>query len=1059
VRNYGAVVGARQTGKTSLLLKLRHDLQAKYGFVFVDLMMLHGVDVAQCYRRLSKEIMEQLEDMLDSEGLEAATTGADFHDFLEEVARRSRPPRLAIILDEVGALPRETAQSLANTVRSVFSQRHIMQPLDKFVFIFSGATDILEWSSGETSPLRNVTENLYVPDLNPDETAELITTGLEEQGLTVDLAVSARVYDWTHGHPYLSQRLGALMLEMVEEGHSLAVELVDKAVERLETGDVNLQHLISSLQADSGDQAKVGEILQPGSHVHFSRNDPILLRLEVGGVIRSEKGRCVIRNRIYEDCLQPLFYSQEGQVISHVSTPPLPTPEPLEDLVQACVAGECVLYVGAGLSAQAGFPTWRPLVQDLLEWAIKNEFIEQSFGDSLHRAVKEGEIDPVADSIVSALERQEKLLQEHLREIFLKPSSLPESHRVLKEIGFSAVLTTNFDRLLERTYEDMGDRIYTPKDTEPLLEALSKREFFILKLYGTLERPETVLVAPAQYEDAIAGNRPFSQFMESLFFSRTILFVGASLEGIEDYLEGIQFRGAQRQHYALVAVAGSAWQAKENLLLRRYGIQVLPYMLSNDHPEVLEFLQKLAQKVRVETERTKEKEAPVGYIRRIRHPSRLKRVRLENIGPFDHLELELDPHWNILLGDNGVGKSTIIKAITVGICGKDAQLYADRLIKTGRTSGKVILETTDRKEYMTELFQTDREAEVKSTPGRPLEAEGWLALGFPPLRSMSWQRPRGPQLEGGQRRPTPDDLLPLVEGTPDPRLDELKQWIINLDYRSKDERSKKGGDDRYEKLIQEFFRIADRLTGDVTVQFKEVDLRTRQVKVITDDGEVPIEAVSQGTASLVGWIGVLMQRLYEIYDREERPTDQYALVLIDEIDAHMHPQWQQSLVPHLTDLFPNLQFVATTHSPLIVGGMPTEQVFRFARDEDGRVIQLEIEPDMTMGRADQVLTGSLFGLETTLDRITQKEIEKYRRLLGKRSRTPEEEEEFQWLQRMLEFRIPVPQETPAERRAQELLHALLLEQVGDKYPETQQEVLKKAEQLFAELQAGEGKKR
>jgi hypothetical protein len=65
---------------------------------------------------------------------------------------------------------------------------------------------------------------------------------------------------------------------------------------------------------------------------------------------------------------------------------------------------------------------------------------------------------------------------------------------------------------------------------------LAKREFFILKVYGTPERPETVLIGPAQYEDAIAGNRSFSQFMESLFFSRTILFVGASLEGIEAYL-------------------------------------------------------------------------------------------------------------------------------------------------------------------------------------------------------------------------------------------------------------------------------------------------------------------------------------------------------------------------------------------------------------------------------------------------------------------------------------------------------------------------------------------
>jgi len=135
--------------------------------------------------------------------------------------------------------------------------------------------------------------------------------------------------------------------------------------------------------------------------------------------------------------------------------------------------------------------------------------------------------------------------------------------------------------------------------------------------------------------------------------------------------------------------------------------------------------------------------------------------------------------------------------------------------------------------------------------------------------------------------------------------------------------------------------------------------------------------------------------------------------------------------------------------------MPTEQVFRLARDKDGKVTQLEIEPDMTMGRADQVLTGTLFDLETTLDKTTQKYIEEYQELLGMHSRTPQEEREFRQLQRLLEFRIPVPWETPPERRAQELLDALLAEQVGHDYPEVQSQVLEKAKRLLAELQAEE----
>ena len=729
------------------------------------------------------------------------------------------------------------------------------------------------------------------------------------------------------------------------------------------------------------------------------------------------------------------------EAINRMLTFSLPAPEPPADLVQACEKGECVLYVGAGLSASAGYPTWRQFVSNLLDWADKNKFVETDFGKYLRTLITPSDSYWVADSIVSALQNrvQREMLYEYLREIFLKPSpQLPRLYYVLREIPFSAVLTTNFDNLIEQTYENVGTRVYTPKDIELLTKALKTREFFILKLRGTLERSETLLVAPKEYRDVVS-NAPFSPFMNDLLLSKTILFVGLSFEGIS---EAIEFLSTERQHYALVAVAGNRWQAKVDSLRRRYNIQVLPYKLSDNHPEVFEFLEKLTRK--------KAKEILPGY----------KRVYLENIGPFDNLELELNQHWNILLGDNGVGKSTIIKAIAVGICGRDAQPYSDRLIKVGKTYGRITLETIDGNKYDTLLLKgREGEVEVKSIPDeRPLETERWLTIGFPPLRAMSWEQSRGPQLVEVKRRPTSSDLIFLIKDTSDPRLDELKQWIINLDYRIKDERVRNSRDKRYEKLLQEFFRIIGRLTEDVTVKFKEVELNTNQIKVITDDGEIPIEAVSQGTASLIGWIGILLKRLYEIYGQEEEPRKQYALVLMDEIDAHMHPKWQQSLIPSLTELFPNVQFIATTHSPLIVGGMPTEQVFRFARDENGKVIQLEIESDMTMGRTDQILTASLFGLETTLDKITQKEIEEYQKLLSKSSRTPEEAEEFQRLHRTLEFRIPVPQETPIERRAQELLQALLLEQVGDNYPEVQQKVLEKAKQLFAELQAKEMKR-
>lgn len=744
--------------------------------------------------------------------------------------------------------------------------------------------------------------------------------------------------------------------------------------------------------------------------------------------------------------------------LHHTLTPSLPPLEPPKPLVQACAAGECVLYAGAGLSARAGLPTWNTFASGLLDWAVSNRFIDEKHSESLRMTLRQGDNDLVVDNIVSQMqaENRDKWL-DYLKKVLLDPAPpLPESHRIMKKIGFNAVLTTNFDDLLEKTFisDDSAYNVFTHVDTEPLLDNLTKREFFILKLHGTLQRPETVLLAPSQYEDSIAGNLPFSEFMESLFFSRTILFVGASLEGIETYLEGINFRGyIPHQHYALAAVSGTAWEAKAEMLKRRYGIQVLPYTLSKDHPEVDEFLEKLAKESKKELDR---KKVSSQFMRgKDRKTGRLKRVLLQNIGTFDELELDLEARWNILLGDNGVGKSTILKAIAVGICGDESQLFAHRLIKSGQNEAKIVLET-DRKKYVTKLFRKNGGVKIK-TIGRLLDSEGWLVMGFPPLRTVSWERSKGPQLEERKSRPTYDDILPLVTGYPDPRMDRLKQWIVNLDYyRVKSEKEDEKAGEEYGKLLHEFFLIVNQLTRGVSLQLKGVDLKTRQVMVVTDDGEVPIEAVSQGTTSLIGWIGILMQRLYEVYGHTADPREQFALVLIDEIDAHMHPQWQQSLVPDLEEIFPNIQFIATTHSPLIVGSMQPHEVFTLRRDPEtpNRVTVEKVKQSFRGWRADQILTGPLFNLESSREPDTRKLLMRYTQLAARDTLSEDEQIELRDAAQKLKIRLPSTAERNEARKASEMIRLTWKKQLKRMSDEERKKVLDEINVQMQEVVTG-----
>ncbi|MEM9663595.1 MAG: AAA family ATPase [Bacteroidota bacterium] len=786
----------------------------------------------------------------------------------------------------------------------------------------------------------------------------------------------------------------------------------------------------------------------------------LLLALGLGGAVMRARRR--ERDEPDEDTAPALPGPREGG-----TAPFWPVPAVPDALLDAVQEQACVLYAGAGLSARSGYPVWPRFVDRLLAWTLEQEIVEAEFGASLQASLEAGESDRVVDALVSAVEAYrgstpkghpsaQDALQAFLRYQFLAEDRFPSpTHLTLSRLPLAAALTTNLDPLIEEMYvraEGTPPPVFTARDASGLKQALQERDRFILKLYGDLNVPDSVLLAPAQYLEAMQANEGFAEFMNTLFVSRTLFFVGASLDGILTYLDEIKLRSSTRRHYALVAVQGTAWRVKAEQLGRRYGIEVLPYTETEpDHPQVDAFLDALTAAVEARPTR-----APAGAPAhaQTRAMTRLQRLTLEHIGPFESLELELDLHWNILLGNNGVGKSTILKAIALGLSDAKAHPYAERLLQQGQDRGVITLTTTSGTAYVTELVRGAESVAVRSSSGHVLLAEGWLALGFPPARTVGWRPVDGPQVSRERIRSRPDDLTPLLDGEPDPRLDKLKQWLVNLDYRI----TRQGPEAPEIQLREDFFQtVLHQLTGGLEMAFNRVDTVTGRVMIQTADGELPMEAVSQGTASLLGWVGVLIRRLYEFYEGRPTPRHEYALVLVDELDAHMHPAWQQALIQRLADLFPEVQFLVTTHSPLIVAGRPAEQIYRFARTDEGAVDLLPRSDDMTMGRADQILTSRLFGLDSTLDGETEALIEQYRALEAKPESACTEEDRMRLrdLRQALDFRIPPPSETPTVRHAQQIIDLMLKQQMhqafGADTPELANQLRDSAHKLLEDI--------
>jgi predicted ATP-binding protein involved in virulence len=114
---------------------------------------------------------------------------------------------------------------------------------------------------------------------------------------------------------------------------------------------------------------------------------------------------------------------------------------------------------------------------------------------------------------------------------------------------------------------------------------------------------------------------------------------------------------------------------------------------------------------------------------------------------------------------------------------------------------------------------------------------------------------------------------------------------------------------------------------------------------------------------MIAWVVDLASRMFEAYPDSADPLSEPAIALVDEIDLHLHPRWQREITAHLDRLFPNVQFIVTAHSPLVVQapGVTNVAVLRRVNDH----VEIVNDPEEVRGwRVDQILTSDLFGLSS-----------------------------------------------------------------------------------------------
>ncbi len=161
-------------------------------------------------------------------------------------------------------------------------------------------------------------------------------------------------------------------------------------------------------------------------------------------------------------------------------------------------------------------------------------------------------------------------------------------------------------------------------------------------------------------------------------------------------------------------------------------------------------------------------------------------------------------------------------------------------------------------------------------------------------------------------------------------LVNIEEWLLQLDYATK------SNDKVAEKQL---IKLNELIKSEIFPEISEVRFKSESarnfVEFQTVDGWCRLKELGYGYQTTLSWIFDLSKKLFERYPDSPNPLKEPAIVLIDELDLHLHPQWQRQIIKFISDIFTQTQFIVTTHSPFIIQSIEKINLFVLHKTDDG----------------------------------------------------------------------------------------------------------------------------
>jgi predicted ATPase len=359
--------------------------------------------------------------------------------------------------------------------------------------------------------------------------------------------------------------------------------------------------------------------------------------------------------------------------------------------------------------------------------------------------------------------------------------------------------------------------------------------------------------------------------------------------------------------------------------------------------------------------------------------------------------------WTVILGDNGTGKTTLLNVLSQCIWISHNEKNVLRRIKTNTSK---ILSTfafnsilaNKHKEFLTFAHESTLDGNISggsiSIPNNfpVIEQSQYLSDNSPigsvifdiggyqitnhDLKLFSYSATRRLKKVGNN---SPEEKENQVSDTDE--LINAEKWLLDTDYIASKTSDIQASYKERLTIVKDI--LIDLLPDveNIRITIPSEKSPNPRVEFQMPDGWLLLSQLSLGYQTMTAWMVDLAARLFNFYPDSPNPIAEPAIVLIDEIDLHLHPKWQRIIMSYLSERFVNTQFIVTSHSPLIVQAAENANIVVLKREVDG-VIHQEHQ-DVHGWRVDQLLTSDLFDLKSARSPHYENLLEQRRQILSK----------------------------------------------------------------------------